>query len=63
MVMDASAPAAAARRGIQQALAQLGAVVRIDEATLTPDEATEYGAWKRLGMAPEPYGRRSSERS
>jgi arginase len=37
--------------GIQQILANFGAVVRIDEAGLTPDEATEYGAWKRLGMA------------
>ncbi|MBS1787260.1 MAG: arginase family protein [Acidobacteria bacterium] len=32
-------------------LAGLGAVVRVEEATLTPDEVTEYGAWKRLGMA------------
>src|SRR5213078_2493837 len=37
--------------GIQPLLAGMGAVVRIDEAALTPDEATEYGAWKRLGMA------------
>jgi hypothetical protein len=44
-------PTTMANGGIQQALAQLGAVIRIDEAALTPDEATEYGAWKRLGMA------------
>ena len=37
--------------GIQTILQRMGAVVRLDEATLTPDEATEYGAWKRLGMA------------
>ena len=40
-----------ANGGIQKLLAELGAVVRVDEASLTPDEATEYGAWKRLGMA------------
>jgi hypothetical protein len=44
-------PTAMASGGIQQALAQLGAAIRVDEAALTPDEATEYGAWKRLGMA------------
>src|SRR5215831_14876458 len=44
-------PTTMANGGIQQALAGLGATVRIDEAALTPDEATEYGAWKRLGMA------------
>src|SRR5262249_61058505 len=32
-------------------LAGMGAVVRVEEAALTPDEATEYGGWKRLGMA------------
>ena len=37
--------------GIQQILASMGAVVRVDEAALTPDEATEYGGWKKLGMA------------
>jgi arginase len=40
-----------ANGGIQQLLANMGAVVRVDEASLIPDEATEYGAWKRLGMA------------
>jgi arginase len=44
-------PDTMARGGIQQVLAGLGADVRVDEAGLTPDEATEYGAWKRLGMA------------
>jgi arginase len=40
-----------ANGGIQQVLAGMGAVVRVEEAALTPDEATEYGGWKRLGMA------------
>jgi arginase len=39
-----------ANGGIQQALAGMGAVLRIEEASLTADEATEYGGWKRLGM-------------
>jgi arginase len=37
--------------GIQPLLASLGAVVRVEEAALTAEEATEYGGWKRLGMA------------
>ena len=37
--------------GIQQILAGMSTVVRIDEAALTPEEATEYGGWKKLGMA------------
>jgi arginase len=37
--------------GIQQTLAGMDATVRIQEAALTADEDTEYGAWKRLGMA------------
>lgn len=37
--------------GIQRTLAELGVAVRIDEAALTSEEAKEYGAWKRLGMA------------
>src|SRR6478672_7363008 len=44
-------PKTMATGGIQQQLAALGAVVRVDEAALTPDENTEYGGWKRLGMA------------
>ncbi|HKE58695.1 MAG TPA: arginase family protein [Pyrinomonadaceae bacterium] len=44
-------PNTMANGGIQKLLADAGAVVRIDEASLTADEATEYGAWKRLGMA------------
>ncbi|HMG58004.1 MAG TPA: arginase family protein [Kofleriaceae bacterium] len=44
-------PTTMAGGGIQQILAGLGAVVRVDESSLTPDEASEYGAWKRLGMA------------
>ena len=37
--------------GIQKTLADLGATIRVQEAALTGDENTEYGGWKRLGMA------------
>jgi arginase len=43
-------PNTMANGGIQQALAELGAVLRVEESALTADEATEYGGWKRLGM-------------
>jgi arginase len=44
-------PNTMANGGIQQVLTGMGAVVRVDEAALTQDEAAEYGGWKRLGMA------------
>jgi len=44
-------PNAMANGGIQQMLGKMGAVVRVEEAALTAEEATEYGGWKRLGMA------------
>jgi len=44
-------PNTMANGGIQKLLADLEATVRVDEAVLTSDEVTEYGAWKRLGMA------------
>jgi arginase family enzyme len=44
-------PTTMANGGIQDTLQRMGAVVRVDEAALTPDENTEYGGWKRLGMA------------
>ena len=44
-------PNTMANGGIQQLLEGMGVTLRIDEASLTPSEATEYGAWKRLGMA------------
>lgn len=44
-------PNTMANGGIQQLLEEMGAVVRVDEAALTAEEATEYGGWKRLGMA------------
>lgn len=44
-------PATMASGGIQQTLAQMGAVVRLSEAALTAQQDTEYGGWKRLGMA------------
>src|SRR5215475_10789486 len=43
-------PNTMANGGIQQVLAGMGAVVRVEESSLTADEATEYGGWKRLGM-------------
>lgn len=44
-------PSTMANGGIQKILADMGAVIRVEEATLTPDEATEYGGWKKLSMA------------
>jgi len=44
-------PNTMANGGIQQVLRGMDVVVRIEEAALTPEEATEYGGWKRLGMA------------
>jgi arginase len=44
-------PRTMAEGGIQQQLTAIGATVRVDAAALTPDENTEYGGWKRLGMA------------
>jgi arginase len=44
-------PDTMANGGIQKILAGLGATVRVDAAALTPDEETEYGGWKRLGMS------------
>lgn len=46
-----SGPNTMANGGIQQILEGIGVTVRIEEAALTPNEATEYGAWKRLGIA------------
>ena len=46
-----SGPTTMASGGIQQLLAATGVAVRIDEAALTAAENTEYGSWKRLGMA------------
>lgn len=44
-------PTTMANGGIQQTLKEMGAVVHVEEAALTPDEATEYGGWKKLSMA------------
>ncbi len=44
-------PNTMANGGIQKILAEIGATIKIEEATLTPDEATEYGGWKKLSMA------------
>ena len=44
-------PTTMAEGGIRQILEGMGATVRVDEARLTPDEETEYGGWKKLGMS------------
>ena len=44
-------PKTMANGGIQQQLTALGATIRLDEAALSADENSEYGGWKRLGMA------------
>jgi arginase len=44
-------PATMANGGVKEILAGLGATVRTQEAALTAVEETEYGGWKRLGMA------------
>ena len=44
-------PATMADGGIQRILADMGAQVRVEEAALTAAQDTEYGGWKRLGMA------------
>ena len=44
-------PATMAEGGIQKILEGLGATVRVQEAQLTPEEALEYGGWKKLGMS------------
>jgi arginase len=44
-------PTTMADGGIQRILEGMGAIVRVEEARLTPDEDTEYGGWKRLGMS------------
>jgi arginase len=44
-------PATMAAGGIRDSLDRWGAAVRVVEAALTPAEDTEYGGWKRLGMA------------
>ena len=44
-------PTTMAEGGIQQILAGLGATTRVETIGLTAAEDTEYGGWKRLGMA------------
>jgi len=44
-------PNTMANGGVQDQLAKMGVTVRVAEAKLTADENTEYGGWKRLGMA------------
>jgi arginase len=44
-------PNTMAHGGIQPILANLNTVLRVEEVALTPQELTEYGAWKKLGWA------------
>lgn len=44
-------PTTMAEGGIQPLLGGLGAVTRVETIGLTTEENTEYGGWKRLGMA------------
>ena len=44
-------PRTMATGGVQEILRRLGADVRVAEATLSAEEDTEYGGWKRLGMS------------
>src|SRR5215471_8599431 len=44
-------PNTMANGGIQQILAGMNTIVRVEEVELTPDELTEYGAWKKLSWA------------
>jgi len=44
-------PNTMANGGIQRILGEIGVVTRVEEVKLTPEETTEYGSWKRLGMA------------
>jgi arginase family enzyme len=44
-------PTTMAEGGIRQTLEGMGATVRVEEARLTPEEETEYGGWKKLGMS------------
>ena len=44
-------PTTMAEGGIREILAGLGATTRVETIGLTAEENTEYGGWKRLGMA------------
>jgi arginase len=44
-------PRTMAGGGIREILARMGAAVQVQEIGLTPEQATEYGGWKKLGMA------------
>lgn len=49
-------PRTMAEGGIQPKLSALGASLRIEEVSLRAEEDSEYGAWKRLGMALGHFG-------
>ena len=48
---QSAGPNTMANGGIQPLLSAIGAEVKVQQAVLTPAEDSEYGGWKRLGMA------------
>lgn len=50
-------PDTMASGGLIEKLEAMGATVRVSKAALTEEEDTEYGGWKRLGMALGHYGK------
>lgn len=58
---ESPGPDTMASGGLIEKLEALGAVVRVSEAALTEEEDTEYGGWKRLGMALGHYGQTISQ--
>ncbi len=53
-------PTTMANGGIQKILTEMGAVIKIEEATLTASETTEYGGWKKLSMIFSRYEKASA---
>ncbi len=49
-------PSTMANGGIQDTLRRMNAMMRVEEASLTAEENTEYGGWKRLGTALGHFG-------
>jgi arginase len=49
-------PDTMASGGLIEKLEAMGALVRVSKAELTEEQDTEYGGWKRLGMALGHYG-------
>lgn len=54
-------PNTMANGGIQDALKEMGAVIRVTESGLTPEQEPEYGGWKRLGMSLGHFGKQVAQ--